>query len=506
MSTFTKDNISLDSIKHLLASVMNRWDSILNSQETITATELSKYDNELAELKSFLVDINNLELYSDISLASSKITELENKLITIESDILSKFESADNAISQNIDLFNQDKISKFEDLQTQFDDNLVTLNQSFSDEKILKFNEIDTLVQDIQTKLDNGFFKGSKGDKGDKGDKGEALTFNDLTPEQIDSLKVVNPEDFYTKEDINAFLLNKADITLLSQKADIDTLNQVLATLQSNDLNLDTLQEIVDYITLNRETLQTLTLDNISCGTLYKKVTVELYTKLTSLRTNQEIDLLLAEKANSTGSTEKTFKVANAQQSNEAVNLQQIQSMLSSLTLDFSSITNVPNLGGNPIGTVITLATTSIPNGYLYCNGQEVLRADYQDLFNTIGETFGSGDEINTFNVPDLRGYFTRGYDDNRGIDSGRTFASIQTDDLKSHNHTGSTNTTGAHTHTCTGAATSSGGAFPDGIYTIPSTVTTSSSGNHSHTLTINSTGGPETRPKNIALVYAIKY
>ncbi len=342
MSQFTADNINLNSIRHLLASLMNRWDSILNSNESITATELSKYDNEFAEIKTLLIDINNLELYSDISVATAKINELQTLLNTIEESITSKFETVDNQILskfqdtdslivQNIDLFNQDKIAKFEELETYFNSNLSTLNQTFTTEKNTLFNDVNLLIQDIQNKLDSGFFKGEKGDS-IKGDKGDPLRFEDLTPEQIESLKVINPNDYFTKEDITSLLANKADTTLLSQKADIDTLNQVLATLQSNDLNLDTLQEIVNFITVNRDTLNNLSLDNIACGTLYRKVSVELYSKLSSLRTNQEIDLLLADKANSTGSIEKTFKVANAQLPQEAINLQQIQDMLSSLT------------------------------------------------------------------------------------------------------------------------------------------------------------------------------
>ncbi|MDX9697598.1 MAG: hypothetical protein RBT49_17535 [Bacteroidales bacterium] len=373
---FTADNINLNSIRHLLASLMNRWDSILNSNESITATELSKYDNEFAEIKTLLIDINNLELYSDISVATAKINELQTLLNTIEESITSKFETVDNQILskfrdtdslivQNIDLFNQDKITKFEELETDFNSNLSTLNQTFATEKNTLFNDVNLLIQDIQNKLDSGFFKGEKGDS-IKGDKGDPLRFEDLTPDQIESLKVINPNDYFTKEDITSLLANKADVALLSQKADIDTLNQVLATLQSNDLNLDTLQEIVNFITVNRDTLNNLSLDNIACGTLYRKVSVELYSKLSSLRTNQEVDLLLADKANSTGSIEKTFKVANAQLPQEAINLQQIQDMLSSLTYapvnhshSWNDLTDKPNLSFFKSNFITSIANRS---------------------------------------------------------------------------------------------------------------------------------------------------
>ena len=52
-----------------------------------------------------------------------------------------------------------------------------------------------------------------------------------------------------------------------------------------------------------------------------------------------------------------------------------------------------------------------------------------------------------TFNLPDLRGEFVRGWDDGRGIDSGRAFASVQNSANKSHSHS---ITDPGHEHTMT--------------------------------------------------------
>lgn len=59
---------------------------------------------------------------------------------------------------------------------------------------------------------------------------------------------------------------------------------------------------------------------------------------------------------------------------------------------------------GNPTGTVIMWAASSVPNGYLECTGQAVSRSTYATLFALIGTTFGAGDGSTTFNVPDIRG------------------------------------------------------------------------------------------------------
>ena len=69
------------------------------------------------------------------------------------------------------------------------------------------------------------------------------------------------------------------------------------------------------------------------------------------------------------------------------------------------------DLGGSvSIGSIETFAgvAAKIPEGYLLCNGQEVSRTTYKDLFDVIGTTYGSTSGI-TFKVPDLRGKFIRG-------------------------------------------------------------------------------------------------
>jgi len=91
-----------------------------------------------------------------------------------------------------------------------------------------------------------------------------------------------------------------------------------------------------------------------------------------------------------------------------------------------------------PAGTLISCsftAATFTPAGYLYCNGTAVSRTVYSELFSRIGTTFGAGDGVNTFNLPDLRGEFIRGWDDGRGVDSGRGFGTVQGQQNGSHAH-----------------------------------------------------------------------
>jgi len=136
--------------------------------------------------------------------------------------------------------------------------------------------------------------------------------------------------------------------------------------------------------------------------------------------------------------------------------------------------------GGIPAGAVQSFAMNTAPTGWLDCDGSAVSRTTYSTLYTAIGTTFGAGDGSTTFNVPDLRGEFIRGWDDGRGVDSGRTFGSAQADELKSHRHSIAFAGNGWDAYT----GLNQGTGVTD--YT-------------------DYTGGDETRPRNIALLYCIQ-
>jgi phage-related tail fiber protein len=83
----------------------------------------------------------------------------------------------------------------------------------------------------------------------------------------------------------------------------------------------------------------------------------------------------------------------------------------------------------NPAGTVQHFANILAPIGYLECNGQSVSTTTYPELFSAIGYTYGGSGA--SFNVPDLRGEFIRGWDNTKGSDAGRVLGTAQTDALQ---------------------------------------------------------------------------
>jgi microcystin-dependent protein len=144
-----------------------------------------------------------------------------------------------------------------------------------------------------------------------------------------------------------------------------------------------------------------------------------------------------------------------------------------------------------PTGAVMPFAMNSAPTGWLAANGTEYAKTGtYATLFAAIGVTYGEtngagGAGTTHFRVPDLRGYFVRGAGTNSDGTASDTFGVKQADELKGHTHTNTTGTEIRHTL--------SGG---------PTNIRTGWERNG----TTNSTGGTETRPRNIAMLYCIKF
>jgi microcystin-dependent protein len=189
-----------------------------------------------------------------------------------------------------------------------------------------------------------------------------------------------------------------------------------------------------------------------------------------------------------------------------------------------------------PAGAIQLFAMGTVPSGWLECNGAAVSRTTYANLFAAIGETYGAGNGTTTFNLPDLRGQFVRGWDNGRGVDPGRAVGSQQNSANQAHTHT-ATATNPAHTHgiadpghlhtvadpghihsglvdTGTGGGGAAGGSditlSAMGAATTGVALFNSQTGVTVQSAVQNTTvdiaaQGTEARPTNVAMVYAIK-
>jgi microcystin-dependent protein len=190
---------------------------------------------------------------------------------------------------------------------------------------------------------------------------------------------------------------------------------------------------------------------------------------------------------------------------------------------------------GSGIGSIQFVPADAPPTGYLKANGSLLSRAAYPALWAFAQASgnlavsdgawasgqFSPGNGVSTFRIPDLRGYHVRGFDDGRGIDSGRALGTVQADRMPSHSH-GITDPGHAHGVTDPGhrpnytnanaqdaqppqanASANTGGTSQSGLSVTGLTVNAANTG-------INSTDaagtGTETRVKNVALLACIKY
>ena len=150
-----------------------------------------------------------------------------------------------------------------------------------------------------------------------------------------------------------------------------------------------------------------------------------------------------------------------------------------------------PGLDGSDgaAGVTVWFAADSPPPGYLECDGASLSTTTYAGLYAVIGYVFGGSGA--SFNLPDLRGEFVRGWDNGRGIDSGRAFGSTQGHALDDHQHhmanSGSAN-----------RSATAGGAFAFWTGAGWNTYATG--------YAVGAQTSTETRPRNVALLACIKY
>ena len=179
--------------------------------------------------------------------------------------------------------------------------------------------------------------------------------------------------------------------------------------------------------------------------------------------------------------------------------------------LKVSNLTTTPNTPNNlppgnqpadskrnyiPPGCILMFPSLVVPVGWFECDGREVDLNDYPELFSVLEYKYSTVTSGNLFRVPDLRGLFVRGLDRDttssggsvatgRDPISNRDLNNVQQDELKAHTHTYKSKTNSYNPVFNGWAGTADTGMWDFGT---------------------GSTGGDETRPKNMALVYCIKW
>ena len=169
-------------------------------------------------------------------------------------------------------------------------------------------------------------------------------------------------------------------------------------------------------------------------------------------------------------------------------------------------------------GLIMPWTDSSIPSGYLECNGSAVSRSTYSDLFAVIGTTYGAGNGSTTFNVPDLQDDVPVGKSPSKALASTGGANTVQGTGNVGGNlasHTLSTPQIASHRHPQSPsiAQGSKPGGYPESANTNQVANATSGSisnagggGGHSHNMSANFTGDSNSvLQPYLTVIYIIK-
>ena len=159
---------------------------------------------------------------------------------------------------------------------------------------------------------------------------------------------------------------------------------------------------------------------------------------------------------------------------------------------------NLTGVEGIPTATIVPWSSSSVPTGFLECDGSAVSRSTYSALFAVVGTTYGVGDGSSTFNIPNLADNIPVGKSNNKAVGStggANTVAATGNVSGSTANATLSTPQLASHTHS--GAKGGDPGVYSNDNYgsyirsgASPGNMGNAGSGNgHSHNMSANFSG-----------------
>ena len=160
---------------------------------------------------------------------------------------------------------------------------------------------------------------------------------------------------------------------------------------------------------------------------------------------------------------------------------------------------NLTGIEGIPTATIVPWSSASVPSGFLECDGSNVSRTTYADLFAIVGTTYGAGDGSSTFGLPDLQDNVAVGKSNNKALASTGGANTVQSTGNvagSTANHTLSEAELASHSHSTGGNRSQlfspSGGPNNPARGFINNPTNTGSAGSgsgHSHNMSANFTG-----------------
>lgn len=175
---------------------------------------------------------------------------------------------------------------------------------------------------------------------------------------------------------------------------------------------------------------------------------------------------------------------------------------------DGASLTGIQGVN---TGIIVPWSDSSIPSGFLECDGSNISRTTYADLFAVIGTTYGSGDGSTTFGLPDLIDKCCQNESPSKTLaTSGGANTTATTGNVSANlgNTTISNPTMAQHSHNITCNSGSAGGPGNPSVSpgNVTNTPSTGGGGAHNHPISANFSGDSNSvLQPYITMVYIIK-
>ena len=218
-----------------------------------------------------------------------------------------------------------------------------------------------------------------------------------------------NVDDVYTKEEttsaINSAITGKADTRYVNEQLNLKADKSNTYTKSEVDTEINDLESTID-VKLNNKADKSST-----------------YTKE---ETNQTIADNITEKADTSYVNNQLALKANKA---DTYTKEEVDDMFDNPTITGDTL---------PVGSVVEWTGTQTPQNWLLCDGREVSRTTYSELFAAIGTVWGAGDGSTSFNIPDYRDKFVLGAggDVDLAEKGGEKEVTLNVDQIPPHTHT----------------------------------------------------------------------
>jgi len=171
---------------------------------------------------------------------------------------------------------------------------------------------------------------------------------------------------------------------------------------------------------------------------------------------------------------------------------------------------SLSGIEGIPTATIVPWSDSSVPSGFLECNGSAVSRSTYATLFAIIGVTYGSGDGSTTFNVPDFQDNVPVGKSGTKNLAStGGANTVTKTGNVAGSTANATLSTAQLASHSHSSGAGNGNTIMASEVIRLRNTDATGAAGQsqgHSHNLSANFTGDATSVVQPyLTLIYIIK-